>query len=63
MEKAFERRPYLVPVVLALLTILFMRPAILPPSGEVLAANDFRAMFYPITTMLHDMVRAGELPL
>ncbi len=63
MEKAFERRPYLVPVVLALLTILFIRPAVLPPSGEVLSANDFRAMFYPMTTMLHDMVRAGELPL
>ncbi len=63
MEKAFERRPYLVPLVLALLTILFLRPAILPPSGEVLAANDFRAMFYPITTMLHDMVHVGELPL
>ncbi|MCA0457798.1 MAG: YfhO family protein [Chloroflexi bacterium] len=63
MEKAFERRPYWVPVVLALLTLLFMRPAVLPPNGEVLAANDFRAMFYPLTTMLHDMVQAGELPL
>ncbi len=63
MEKAFERRPYLVPLVLALLTVLFLRPAILPPSGQVLAANDFRAMFYPLTTMLHDMVHAGELPL
>ncbi len=63
MEKAFERRPYLVPLVLALLTILFLRPAILPPPGQVLAANDFRAMFYPLTTMLHDMVHAGELPL
>ncbi len=63
MEKAFERRPYLVPLVLALLTLIFLRPAILSPAGQVLSANDFRAMFYPLTTMLHDMVHAGELPL
>ncbi len=60
MEKAFERRPYLVPVVLALLTILFMRPAVLPPAGEVLSANDFRAMFYPMTTMLHELERTDQ---
>ena len=63
MEKAFERRPYLVPLVLAILTVIFLRPAIFPPNGEVLSANDFRAEFYPLTTLTQDMVRAGELPL
>jgi len=62
VEKAFERRPYLVPIVLAILTVIFLRAAILPPNGEVLSANDFRAEFYPLMTLTHDMVRAGELP-
>ncbi len=63
MEKAFERRPYLVPLLLAILTVIFLRPAIFPPNGEVLSANDFRAEFYPLTTLTHDMIHAGELPL
>ncbi len=56
-----ERRPWLVPLLLAALTVVLLRPAIW--GDGVLNANDFRAMFYPLTTLLHDLVQAGHLPL
>ncbi|MEZ4668647.1 MAG: YfhO family protein [Anaerolineae bacterium] len=63
MESAFERRPWLVPLVLALLTVIFLRPALLPPDGEVLAGNDLRSFVYPLYTYTSELVRSGELPL
>ena len=31
MEQAFERRPWLLPLSLAILTLIFLRPVIIPP--------------------------------
>ena len=43
MEDAFERRPWLVPLILALLTLVFLRPALLPLiPGEALNGSTTR---------------------
>ena len=45
MEQAFERRPWLLPLSLAILTLIFLRPVIIPPeTGSVLDGQDFRAL-------------------
>jgi hypothetical protein len=64
MEKAFERRPWLVPVVLALLTVIVFRPVILPPeAGQVLNGHDFTSMFYPLQQYIRQTLQDGDLPL
>lgn len=64
MEDAFERRPWLVPLILALLTLVFLRPALLPLiPGEALNGSDLVSMFYPLNEATGRLVRAGTLPL
>ncbi len=64
MEQTFERRPWLLPVVLALLTIIFLKPVILPASGDQgLDGADFQGMFYPLQTYVSQTIHTGELPL
>ncbi len=64
MEQAFERRPWLLPLSLSLLTIVFLRPALIPPAaGQALDGADFRAVFYPLQQYIRQTVQAGDLPL
>ena len=64
MEQAFERRPWLLPLLLALATIIFLRPVVIPPqAGEVLDGNDFKALFYPLNQYDAQTLQSGELPL
>src|SRR5260221_8856818 len=64
MEQAFERRPWLVPLVLALLTLIFLRHVIIPPeAGFALDGSDFRSMFYPLHEYIRQTLLSGELPL
>ncbi len=63
MEQAFERRPWLLPLALALLTIIFMKQVLLPPPGQALDGKDFVAMFYPLHLYIRQTVLSGELPL
>ncbi len=64
MEQAFTRRPWLLPLVLALLTVIFLRPVIFPPEpGQALSGNDFNGLFYPLHNYIRQTVLAGELPL
>ncbi|MEP7290032.1 MAG: hypothetical protein ABI947_30155, partial [Chloroflexota bacterium] len=63
MEKAFERRPWLVPVVLALLTIIFLKQVIFPLPGYALDGADLRTMFYPLHGYIRQTLLSGELPL
>jgi hypothetical protein len=64
IENAFERRRWLVPALLALLTVILFRPVILPPqAGQVLNGHDFRTMFYPLQQYILQTLKAGELPL
>ncbi|MEP7290031.1 MAG: YfhO family protein [Chloroflexota bacterium] len=63
MEQVFERRPWLVPVVLALLTIIFLKPIVFPDPNTALNGADFRTLFYPLHQYIRETVQAGELPL
>ena len=64
MEQAFTRRPWLLPALLALLTIIFFGPVIFPPQpGQVLSGNDFNGLFYPLHNYIRQIVLSGELPL
>ncbi|MBN1678890.1 MAG: YfhO family protein [Anaerolineae bacterium] len=64
MENVFRQRPWLVPVILALLTVILMRPVILPPeAGQVLNGHDFTNMFYPLQQTIQQTLKNGELPL
>src|SRR5260221_12622567 len=64
MEAIFEKRPWLLPLALALLTIVFLRPLIIPPGPDyALDGNDFQAMFYPLHQYISQSIHAGELPL
>lgn len=64
MEHALARRPWLSPLVLAILTVIFLRPVILPPQpGAVLDGKDLQDMFYPLQTFIRETLRAGDLPL
>ncbi|HLY28326.1 MAG TPA: hypothetical protein VKQ72_18405, partial [Aggregatilineales bacterium] len=64
MEQVFERRPWLLPVCLALLTLLFLRPLIIPPGpNEALNGGDFVSFFYPMQTFIRQSVLSGVLPL
>jgi hypothetical protein len=64
MEPQFERRPWLLPVVLYALALLLLRPAILPFQPDfALSGNDFTGNVYPLYEYTFEMVRRGELPL
>src|SRR5947207_3170922 len=64
MEQAFERRPWLLPLALALLTIVFLRPVVIPPApGQVLDGGDLDGVFYPLQQYIRQTVQSGELPL
>ncbi len=64
MEQLFERRRWLLPLVLAIATIIFLRPVVFPTEpGAALDGNDFRAMFYPLHQYIFQTVHSGELPL
>ncbi len=64
MERAFERRPWLLPLVLALLTLVFMRAVIFPQGpGYALDGADFQAEFYPLNQYMLQTIDSGELPL
>ncbi len=64
MEHTFERRPWLVPVVLALLTIVLLKPVIIPSGpNQALDSNDLPAQFYPLYTYVHQTLQSGDLPL
>ena len=64
METILQKRPWLVPVVLAILTIILFKPVILPPeAGQVLDSHDLRDMFYPQQEFNRQAIQDGELPL
>lgn len=64
MEDMFERRPWLLPLILALLTLVLLRPALLPLTpGEALNGSDLTGMFYPLNEATGRLIRAGTLPL
>src|SRR5215468_10006168 len=64
MEQALARRPWLLPLILGILTVIFLRPVVLPfEPGQVLLGNDFQAMFYPLHQYILQTIQAGELPL
>lgn len=63
MEQQFERRPWLLPAMLAILTILFLRPVLLPPIGNALASDDLLKEFYPLHGFIQQSIRGGEFPL
>lgn len=64
MENQFERRPWLVPLILAILTVLFLRPVIVPPqAGAALTSDDLLKEFYPLHGYIRQSLQAGEFPL
>lgn len=64
MEQAFERRPWLLPLILAVLTIVLLRPVVLPlNAGDALDGADFRGEFYPLYGYIQQTVQSGQLPL
>ncbi|MEP7288415.1 MAG: YfhO family protein [Chloroflexota bacterium] len=64
MEATFVRRPWLLPLILALLTLIVLRPVVLRPEpGQVLDGSDFRDMFYPLHEYIAQTLYSGELPL
>src|SRR5258706_7639440 len=64
VEALFTRRPWLVPVILAVLTVIFLRIVIFPPeTGQVLDSGDLVGQFYPIQYYIQQSVRSGTLPL
>ena len=64
MEEHLERRPWLLPLILALLTLVLLRPAILPlRAGDALNGKDLLDMFYPLNEATGQLIRAGTLPL
>ncbi|MBN1202498.1 MAG: hypothetical protein JXJ20_11625, partial [Anaerolineae bacterium] len=64
MEHTLKRYPWLLPLVLAALTVILLRPVILPPhAGQVLNGKDLIDMFYPLQQYIEQTVKDGELPL
>jgi SAM-dependent methyltransferase len=64
MQIALERRPYLVPLLLALLCVIFFRHVLLPEPGfGALTGDDLRNVFYPIMTFVVQSIRGGQFPL
>jgi hypothetical protein len=64
VEQIFERRPWLLPLTLAVLTVIFLRPAIIPQGpDQVLNGADFPNMFYPLHQYIRQTILSGELPL
>ncbi len=64
MEKALERRPWLVPLILAVLTVIVLRPVIIPTGvGHILNGKDLPQMFYLLQGYIRQTLQDGELPL
>ena len=64
MENVFERRPWLVPVALAVLTVVLFKGVLFPlEAGQVLDGKDLPAMFYPLQEYIRQSLQAGDLPL
>jgi len=63
METLLQRRPWLMPIVLAVLTLIFMRPLALPARGQGIDSPDMVHMNYPLQQLMYDTLRSGELPL
>jgi len=64
MEKALERRPWLVPLILAALTVIVLRPVIIPTGvGHILNGKDLPQMFYLLQGYIRQTLQDGELPL
>src|SRR5260221_13568862 len=64
MQPIFERRPWLLPVSLALLTILFLHPLIFPSGpNDTLDGADFVSFFYPMHIYIRQAFQSGALPL
>jgi len=62
MENTFERRPWLLPILLALLTLILLRP-VWAATGQALDGKDFQGMFYPLHEYIRQTLLSGELPL
>jgi hypothetical protein len=64
VERALEKRPWLVPLILLGLSILFLKAVLLPgsPTGG-LDGQDFRSMFYPLQESIQLVIQSGQLPL
>lgn len=62
MEQALQRRPWLTPTLLALLSVLFFGGVFWTP-GEALAGADTEALFIPWLTHAAESIRQGMLPL
>ncbi|MEL7674008.1 MAG: YfhO family protein [Chloroflexota bacterium] len=64
MERLLEGRRWLLPALLAALTLILLRPALLPLTpGDVPSGKDLVNMFYPLNQATGQMIRAGDLPL
>lgn len=64
MENALERRPWLAPLILAALTVILLRPVIIPPqAGHILNGKDLPQMFYLLQGYIRQTLQDGELPL
>ncbi|MCZ7547491.1 MAG: hypothetical protein M5R40_30020 [Anaerolineae bacterium] len=61
MEDTLQRRPWLTPALLALLSLLFFGGVLWTP-GQVIAAPDIEALFYPWLTFARDAIRQGVFP-
>ena len=64
MERAFEKRPWLLPVALFALTVVFLKAVIFPGSADAgLDGHDFQNLFYPLHEYIRNTLLAGEWPL
>jgi hypothetical protein len=70
MENALERRPWLVPLLLAMLCVIFFRHVLLPEPGYGGLVSDYyergddlRDFFYPALTFVTGAIQNGQLPL
>jgi hypothetical protein len=64
VENTVEERPWLLPLALLALTILFLKAVILPGSPDAgLADKDFQSLFHPLHEYIRQTLLSGEWPL
>src|SRR5579864_4673292 len=64
MEKTFAQRPWLLPLVLLGLTILFLKAVIWPGGSDFgLDGHDFVSLFYPLHEYIRQTLLSGDWPL
>lgn len=64
MQSAFEKRPWLLPLILAVLTVLYLKPLIVPLTADSgLDSHDMLSMNYPLQELISKTVHSGQLPL